>query len=216
MLKQWFMKGNHMYTEEDSERTRAAEHSSAGRDTQRLAPQPSGATGAPVTHGRNNGAALVLVAVGVFMLLSRALSGGAFGMHDLDSSKFTGGMILFTIASCFLFFSFWRRVYGLLIPGCILAGLGIGVPLASLTHGTSVLWGLALGFFAIFALGRALFGMRTSWPVIPAVIFFAVGAITAIANLPVFFAAGIVWLPLLLIAAGLYLGWGRGAFPHLR
>lgn len=205
------------YTEEDSERTRAAEHSSAGRDTQRLAPQPSNTTSTPIMHGRNNTAAIALVAVGVFMLLGRTLSGGGlFGIHELDSSKFIGGMILFTIASCFLFFGFWRRIYGLLIPGCILAGLGIGVPLASLTHGTSVLWGLALGFFAIFALGRALFGMRTSWPMIPAVILFAVGLMTAIANLPTFFAAGLIWLPLLLIAAGLYLGWGRGAFPRLR
>ena len=201
-----------MYTEEDSERARAAEHSSAGRDTQPLAPQ-SPASAAP---RQNNMAAIALVAVGVFMLLGRMLSDGPlFGMQDLDSSKFTGGMILFTIASCFLFFSFWRRIYGLLIPGCILAGLGMGVPLASLTHGTSVLWGLALGFFAIFVIGRGLFNVRAPWPVFPAVILFAIGAIVAIANLPAFFAAGVIWLPLLLIAAGLYLGWGRGALPHL-
>jgi hypothetical protein len=125
-------------------------------------------------------------------------------------------MVLFTIASCFLFFAFWRRLYGLLIPGCILAGLGMGVPLAGLTHGASVLWGLALGFFAIFVIGRALFNVRMPWPMIPSVILFAVGAIVVIANLPTFLAAGVIWLPLLLIAAGLYLGWGRGALPQSR
>lgn len=36
-----------------------------------------------------------------------------------------------------------------------------------------------------------------------------VGVIIAIASLPTFFAAGFMWLPLLLIGAGLYLGWGR-------
>ena len=206
-----------MYTEEDSERARAAEHSSAGMDTQRLAPQPPAPQATPAAARRNNLAAMVLIGIGMFMLLSRMLSNGhLFSMHGLDSGEFTGGMILFTIASCFLFFSFWRRIYGLLIPGCILAGLSMGVPLASLTNGTSVLWGLALGFFAIFVVGRTLFNIHTSWPMIPAVILFAVGAIVAIANLPTFFAAGVIWLPLLLIAAGLYLGWGRGALPHLR
>jgi hypothetical protein len=31
----------------------------------------------------------------------------------------------------------------------------------------------------------------------------------AVSNLPGFLAGGLVWLPLLLIALGLYLGWGR-------
>jgi hypothetical protein len=38
---------------------------------------------------------------------------------------------------------------------------------------------------------------------------FGVGIIVAVANLPWLFAGGLVWLPLLLIGAGFYLGWGR-------
>ena len=119
------------------------------------------------------------------------------------------GMVLLTIASCFLFFSFWKRIYGLMLPGAILAGLSLGVTFADVTGGVSVLWGLALGFLAILFLGRALFNQTNPWPVIPAVILFAVGTIVAASNLPGLFVGGLVWMPLLLVGAGLYLGWGR-------
>src|SRR6266498_638549 len=169
------------YTEQDTERARQAERSSAGLTTQQLSNMQA-ASAAPAA-GRNNVAPLRL--------------------------EFEGGMVLLTIASCFLFFSFWKRIYGLMIPGAILAGLSVGVTFADVTDGVSVLWGLALGFLSIFFLGRALFKQSNPWPVIPAVILFAVGTIVAAANLPGLFVGGLVWMPLLLVGAGLYLGWGR-------
>lgn len=190
------------YSDYDTERASAAERSSAGAQTQHLSPQ---GTIAQPARGRNNLAGLVLVAVGVLLLLAR-MTGGSFGPA---SGEFTGGMVLFTIASCFLFFAFWRRIYALVIPGSILAGLAIGVPFASLTNGVSVLWGLALGFLAILVLGRSLFNVHSNWPVFPAVPLFAVGTIVAISQLPSLFVGGVIWLPLLLIGAGLYLGWRR-------
>jgi uncharacterized membrane protein len=138
--------------------------------------------------------------VGIVLLLGQMLRG---------QLEIEGGMVLFTIASCFLFFSFWKRIYGLLIPGCILAGLSIGVTFADLTDGVSVMWGLSLGFLSILLLGRSLFGVRNSWPIYPAIPLFAVGIIGAIANAPAFLGAGLIWLPLALIGAGLCLGWGR-------
>jgi hypothetical protein len=174
---------------------------SAGWQTQGLSSYGS-ANSAPVPYrsGRNNALAVGLIILGVVIMLGRLLPS-----HD----EIMGGMVLLTIASGFLFFAFWRRIYGLLIPGSILAGLGFGIPLASLTNGVSVLWGLALGFLAIRVVGQALFNKRYPWPIIPAVILFCVGAITAIASLPSFFAGSMIWFPLLMIAAGLYLGWGR-------
>jgi hypothetical protein len=186
------------YTEQDTERARQAEQSSAGMSTQQLAYPPAAST-APAPR-RNNLAALALIAVGVLMLLGR--------VSPLQF-EFEGGMILLTIASCFLFFSFWKRIYGLMIPGAILAGLSVGVTFANVTDGVSVLWGLALGFLSIFFLGRALFNQHSAWPAIPAVILFAIGTIVAAANLPGLFVGGLVWMPLLLVGAGLYLGWGR-------
>jgi len=188
------------YTEQDTERARQAQQSSAGLTTQQLPNTPS-VSAAPET-GRNNIAALALIVIGVVMLLGRIAP---------FQIEYTGGMVLLTIASCFLFFSFWKRIYGLMLPGAILAGLSVGVTFADVTDGVSVLWGLALGFLSIFFLGRALFNQTSPWPVIPAVILFAVGTIVAAANLPGLFVGGLVWMPLLLVGAGLYLGWGRRA-----
>lgn len=191
------------YSDYDTEQARAAEFSSAGKQTQQLSGLPGGATVAqPAARGNNLGA-LLLIGLGVLLLIGR--------LSPL-MPDFTAGFVLLTIASCFLFFAFWKNVYGLVIPGSILAGLAVGVPLAGITNGVSVLWGLALGFLAILFVGRAWFGMRSSWPVYPAVPLFAVGIIVAISNLPALFTGGIIWLPILLIAAGLYLGWrGRTA-----
>lgn len=196
------------YSESDTERARAAERSSAGLDTQRLAQPPHDAAPA-APRWRNNGPALVLVAAGLLLLLSQ-LAGGALPWQiGIGSGEISAGMILLTIASCLLFFSFWQRIYGLLIPGCILVGLSIGVPLAALTNGVSVLWGLALGFLTILLVGRSLFKIDSIWPIFPAVALFGVGSIVAVANLPLIFAGGFVWLPLLLVGLGLFLGWGR-------
>jgi hypothetical protein len=187
------------YSEQDTERARQAERASAGQPMREFGgPSPAGL--ARRAGGTNNLAALALIAVGVLMVLGRVVP---------DRGEFMGGMVLLTIASCFLFFAFWRRIYGLLIPGCILAGLSAGVTFASVTSGVSVLWGLALGFVALLFLGRVLFNVRSNWPIYPAVPLFAVGVIVAVSQLPWLFAGGLVWLPLLLIGAGLYLGWAR-------
>jgi hypothetical protein len=188
------------YTEQDTERARQVEQSSAGLSTQQLSAASASRMAVAPAGGRNNIAALALIAVGVLMFLGRFLP----GQGDL-----TAGMILLTIASCFFFFSFWKRIYGLMIPGAMLAGLSVGVTFADVTDGVSVLWGLALGFLAIFFVGRTLFRQRASWPIYPAIPLFAVGTIMAISQAPGLFVGGLIWLPLLLIGAGLYLGWGR-------
>ena len=191
------------YSDQDTERVRQAERSSAGVSTQGLGPAPVVGPALAPARGvgdRNNLLALALIAGGALML---------FGYLPNNRLEIEGGLILLTIASCFLFFAFWKRIYGLLIPGSILAGLSVGVTFANLTNGVSVLWGLALGFLTILFLGRALFNQRSNWPVYPAVPLFAVGVIVAIANLPSLFAGGVIGLPLLLVGAGLYLGWGR-------
>ena len=182
-----------------------SDYSSAGLDTQRLAaPQTPGVSGMlpgalASPQRRTHHAAIVLISVGICILLSR------LGMGQIDLAA---GLVLLTIGSCFLFFAFWRRIYGLSIPGLILSGLSVGVTFAELTGGVSVLWGLSLGFLLIYILGNALFRVHSPWPVIPSVILFGVGCIAAITQLPSIFAGGLIWLPLLLVGAGLYLGWG--------
>ncbi len=196
------------YTEQDSARVRQAERSSAGLPTQQLqlppdmsySPTPAGQGSLALPDQRKHPLAVALIGLGIVLLFAR----GATLPLDLS-----GGMVLLTIASCFFFFGLWKRSYGLIIPACILSGLSVGVTFADLTDGVSVLWGLALGFLGIFALGRSLFGKRSQWPIYPAVPLFAVGVLVAIANLPALLGAGMIWGPLLLIGAGLYLGWFR-------
>jgi hypothetical protein len=201
------------YSDKDTERVRM-QQSSAGLPTQQLGELPPGsyepqssmqlppqyAGAAAVRPSRNNMGAIALIGVGLFLLLGQMLQG---------QLEIEGGMVLFTIASCFLFFAFWKRIYGLLIPGSILAGLSVGVTFADLTNGVSVLWGLALGFLSILVVGRSLFGVRSNWPIFPAIPLFAIGVIVAVASLPGFLGLGMIWLPLGLIGAGLFLGWKR-------
>lgn len=175
--------------------------SSAGLPTETLAAPPvAHEGGAAYIADRNDALGLLLVAIGILALV---------GQFMPSRDELTGGLVLLTIGSCFLFFSFWKRIYGLLIPGCILAGLSLGVPFADLTEGVSVLWGLAMGFLAILFIGRALFHMTNQWPIYPAIPLFAVGVIVAVSTLPDFLVLSLIWLPLLLIGLGLYLGWGR-------
>lgn len=196
------------YTERDSERVRQAERSSAGLPTQQLqlppemnyTPTAAGNVGMVLPQPRKHPVALAMIGLGAILLLAR----GATVPLDLS-----GGMVLLTIASCFFFFGLWKRSYGLIIPACILSGLSVGVTFAALTNGVSVLWGLALGFLGILVLGRAFFGKRSQWPIYPAVPLFAVGVIVAATSLPALLGAGMIWGPLLLIGAGLYLGWLR-------
>ncbi|PDW00409.1 hypothetical protein CJ255_20725 [Candidatus Viridilinea mediisalina] len=145
---------------------------------------------------------LLLIGLGALLIVGQLFN---------VSLNLSAGMVLFTIGSVFFFFGFWQRIYGLIIPGSILSGLSIGVIFEPLVGGPAVLWGLALGFLGIFGLGRALFQHESIWPVIPAVILFAVGMLAALSNLPAILGPSLFMLlgPLLLIAAGIYLGSSR-------
>ena len=179
------------------ERIETDQPSSAGMPTQHLAPPPVGALSHAPSRSNNQLVGIALIAVGFLITLGRLLP---------DPGAITAGMILLTISSPFFFIAFWRRLYPFVIPACILAGLSLGVPLADITNGISVLWGLSLGFLAIFVLGRTLFNVHVPWPLFPAIPLFVIGVIGAIASLPTFLGLGMVWFPILLIAAGLYLG----------
>jgi hypothetical protein len=103
------------------------------------------------------------------------------------------------------------RNIGLLVPGGILSGLGLGAYLASgpfgavneLTRGSLVLLSFAAGWALITALA-ALIGQRVLWPLIPGAILAAVGGLLLAGQngLTVLEWAGRLW-PLALIAGGL-------------
>jgi hypothetical protein len=202
------------YTAAQGDADRHVTFTSEGQPTVRISPQqaadatyaqPDAASVTAAPAANNNKVGWVLVGLGVLVLL---------GQMVLSNGAFLGGMVLLTLASCFLFFAFWKHVYGLLIPGCIIAGLSVGVTFAGLTNGVSVLWGLALGFLAITLVGGSVFNVPANWPTYVAVPLFGVGCIVALANLPAMLVGIVVWLPVLLIGAGLYLGWKQREGNH--
>lgn len=202
------------FTEPQTDHGWRDEYSSEGMQTQRLVPtshaQPltNQSHLAPLNQAqplaknqRNTTVALALVVVGVLMLVGNIFN--PFG--SILNEAVLPGMTLLTIASCFMFFAFWLRSYWVMIPGSILAGLGLGIMFSWLGGATTILWGLALGFLGIIAIGRHWFNTNSRWPVFPAVPLFGAGMIVAIAEAGQF----LIWFPLIVIGLALYFGWGR-------
>ena len=127
---------------------------------------------------------LILIALGVLFLVGRL----------------SGVIVLGGLGAIFIVAYLITRKYGWLIPGCILAGLGLGELL-----GWSSL-GLGLGFIGIFVIDLIVRGKSHWWPLIPGAII-TLDALGDRANVVIAPLRGLVasgW-PLLLIAIGLLL-----------
>ena len=106
---------------------------------------------------RRVGAGVVLIVVGVALYLQQHYTRiGDEAVPLILGAAFLGGY-------------FYKRQFGLLIPGCLLLGLGLG----SIGEGwidpsaDGTLLGLGLGFFAIWILGFLIEKRRHFWPLIP-------------------------------------------------
>jgi hypothetical protein len=108
--------------------------------------------------------------------------------------------VLLIIGGAFLAYYFYKREYGLLIPACIMLGLGTGtvVSQTQYDYGQPSLWGLGLGFISIFIIAWITQRESHWWPLIP-------GGILVLLGLPR--TQGIIeflfdnW-PLILVAVG--------------
>jgi hypothetical protein len=132
------------------------------------------------------GATLILVGLALFWIQSVENLGAA--------------MTLFAIGALFVAGYLYGRNFGLLIPGCILLGLGSARVLDTRWPALDQpQFGLGLGFLAIYAI--ALLYERRShwWPLIPGVILILVGLSAREELLRYFFTRG--W-PLILVAIG--------------
>jgi len=77
--------------------------------------------------------------------------------------------ILLIIGGLFIAWYFYNNAYGLLIPGCIMAGMGLA------SVGNHHFWnspnntqlGLGIGFIAIYVIDRLHTGKSHWWPLIP-------------------------------------------------
>jgi type IV secretory pathway VirB2 component (pilin) len=134
------------------------------------------------------------------------------GLLGLQFTEGIGESVtLFFIGALFLAGYLYRRAYGLLIPACILMGLGLGAvgeQTFLAMEGMNNL-GLGLGFLAIFLIDRAYTGASHWWPLIPGGILVINGLTSSSGPMADLVAVG--W-PLLLVAAGLILLFGASEF----
>ena len=109
--------------------------------------------------------------------------------------------ILLLIGAAFLAWYFQNRAYGLLIPSCILLGLGLGRIVANafdLTGGMEEI-GLGVGFCAIYVIDLVLHRKASWWPLIPGSILLVIGITDLSEAFEDFFAVG--W-PLIIVVIG--------------
>lgn len=143
---------------------------------------------------RNAVPAVLLIVVGAVLLAVNAPIQGGKAVVALIGSGFLLGYAL-------------TRSYGLLVPGGIMTGLGLGI----LAEGVwaprgSVLIGLGAGFLAISVVERLAHpsGRTAWWPVIPGGVLLLVGALQAAGETGLL-ALLTRWWPAALVAAGLWL-----------
>ncbi len=144
-------------------------------------------------------AGIILIVIGVALLL-------------INLGLFSPGVFVFALGASFLVaYAFWRAV-GFLIPGMILAWLGIAITLMeahvfrTADSGAIITIALGFAFLSIYAfMGRR----RNWWPLVPGGILLLIGATTLLVTeniipFTVTQLANIIW-PAALILVGVWL-----------
>ena len=134
------------------------------------------------------GAILILLGVGFFAL--QFMQG------------FGEAVIFFLIGGAFMVGYLFRRAYGLLIPGGILLGLGLGSVGESTFQSFGDIQGIGLGvgFVSIYVIHLIYVGKSHWWPLIPGGILIVTGFASASKDVERLLSIG--W-PLILIFVGL-------------
>ena len=186
-----------------ADRTREEAHMRSSDSS--AAPGPESPTYRPANGGRDRflmGAALI--AFGALSLASQ-----------LVKSEQVGLLLMPTLAVMFLAWGIATRTPGLMIPGGILGGLGLGIillsgPFEQLEQGSAAAGGvfllsLALGFGAVTVLSRLFTRYTHWWALIPGSILAALGGAILADGLALraLELLGVAW-PLGLVGFGLY------------
>lgn len=116
--------------------------------------------------------------------------------------EFGPGVFLAVLGLVFLVPYAFTRNYGMLVPGCILVGLGMGLMFdrPPLTTPVAVSIGLGLGFVAIYVIHLVVTRKSHWWPLLPGSVLILAGIAEGIPQAQVLVEKG--W-PLILIAIGL-------------
>ncbi len=137
---------------------------------------------------------LILILLGVFFLLKT---------HISDNFS----LFLLLVGIFFLILFLITKIYGLLIPGGILTGLGLALIYQNRSSALFFIF-FGLGFILIYILGL-IKGKSPFWPLIPGGIFLGIGIYEELLNrgiIPYNFIKKISpYWPVILIIIGLYL-----------
>lgn len=148
-------------------------------------------------------AGVALIAIGLLLVLVQIVK------IDIPGWLFLGGLGLI-----FLVWGLLTRTFGLIIPGGVLGGIGLGVfltelPLDGMTDTASgglFLLGFSLGWALITLLSPLTTERIQWWPLIPGGIIAAIGAVLLLGGfgLQLLTLLGVAW-PLILVVIGVYL-----------
>lgn len=137
---------------------------------------------------------LVLIAVGLGLLAVQF-----FG-------DIAGSVMVLLIGVAFLVGYGFLDAYGLLIPGAIVTGLGVGIVLTENFNASDGVAGLSLGigFLSIYAIDRVRSGQNRWWPLIPGGILTVLGVGSTIVGVRELV---MTYWPLILVAIGVLVIW---------
>jgi hypothetical protein len=148
------------------------------------------------------------VTAGIILML---LGLGLFGVQFIKGLG--AEVILFVLGGMFIIGYLYTRIYALLIPGCILVGIGLGT-LGGETifdvSGNFTTLGLGVGFVAIYVIDLIYRRNSHWWPLVPGLILIFTGLVTINANLQRLLSRG--W-PLVLVFLGLMILVGAFGLP---
>ena len=137
------------------------------------------------------------ITAGAILIL---LGVGFFALQFMEG--FGEAVMFFLIGGAFMVGYLFRRAYGLLIPGGILLGLGLGSvgETTFQSFGDIKGIGLGVGFVSIYLIHLIYVGKSHWWPLIPGGILIVAGFASASRNFERLLSVG--W-PLILILVGL-------------
>lgn len=165
--------------------------------------EPSSSIVEPTRRTRNRSAAgIALIAIGLLVLIGQ-----------LTAWTNLVWLVLPGLGLIFLIWGLSTRNFGLMVPGCILGGLGLGLYTMTGPLSDTLAWAQPSIFLFCFAAGFALISLFSLfmddhfhwWPLIPAGMIALVGValITGGFGLDLLKLMGLAW-PLLLIGLGVF------------
>lgn len=161
----------------------------------------------PSTNRRAPVAGLILIVIGIGMLLSQFLH--------------FEGLFPLLLGTAFLAAGIVRRSNGLLIPGGIIGGVGLGTlatlnnwfaPMGTPEQGGVFLLFFSLGWFTITVLSALVTRETMTWPLIPGGIMALIGGLILMGErgLKILEVIGTYWpVVLVVIGFGILLGWWK-------